>query len=508
MPHNDNINKKETDLDDLLRQSLLDLDESNPDHQQLLDDVADSVFSREWPVPVNKAKEAELLHGRKTAFPKWVWILSSLILVSGLVVVLMLMGRNRQVKESSSSPSSETVVPVSEPVATAPPIPVVAEQEHDPNGKVTEVVKESNESKQVNFPKHKHSIPKVTASEDNAVLTSSEVVEPVSSVVTDPKKDSVVQEKPVAAEEVKNTLPVLSDFEISEHMKQKAAMISRWKQLKLDDYSHIHVSSGKKMNFSDFYLKRGEVSNWDYDFFLKDLVLMKKQEEYEAARPQYDDWMNRMENPDVKFFIKDYFTCSQYGSYPVVCITTAGAKLYCEWLESEIINASKNSTVAIQVRLPYDDEWRFAANPEGKSYGTENGKIRSLFGGYKANFIGLQHSADGLLKNEAEFVKEKQGDVKEGHLHHQSKVNFTTTAMAFMMNNFGLFNMSGNVSEMVLVRYPEKNMPMRTIGGNWHSEKKFLEIKSGDEFNYNIQASPFIGFRPEVIITSKAASKK
>ncbi|MFL5751991.1 MAG: SUMF1/EgtB/PvdO family nonheme iron enzyme, partial [Bacteroidia bacterium] len=512
MPHNDNINTNDPKLDELLRQSLLDLDENDPEHQQLMDEVAESVFGREWPAPANKEREAQLLGaGKKFNFPKWVWILSSLFLTTGIVALFIFYTQNENEAENKLA---EVRNSVPENNADAFKATNISVKEESGDSMVAAQLKNvtddfSEESEEKNFTS-KGNDNKKNKLKPLQVNTVSPVTLANSSILTEIKekadlpancvKDSSLSEEKLPVKELRTGLPALTEMEISEQAERKAALINKWKQLKLEDYSHIHVSSNAGMKFSDFYLKRGEVSNRDYDIFLKDLILQGKVSEYEIAKPKYEEWIAKVKDDKLKFFIKDYFTCSQYANYPVVCISAEAAKLYCEWLEAQLISANTNSLLMVQVRLPYDDEWKFAARPakDGK-YGTDNGKIRSRKKGYKANFKNLQLNADALLNNDLLFEDVGEPLVQEEHFGKKArKVNFTTTSMAFMMNEFGLYNMSGNVSELVLYRRPDKNATMRTIGGNWNSEVKFLEINAGDEFKNNIQASPFLGFRPEI----------
>jgi hypothetical protein len=503
MPHNHNIN--DPNLDELLRESLLGLDENNPDHQKLMDEIAESVFSRDWPAPADKEKEAKLLNpAGKTSFPKWIWMLSSVALIALLGFLFVYLSRDEnkpsEIKREENvlveSPLTQNNIPPDDSAFSFTVVPAALSQE-------ATVVTEQNKAQNKKGNSEK---PKPGKTKENKVI----VPDPGKDLnlidnkeIANEKKDSATSEVPVVEQAKSTLLPQLSDAELSAHRAKKLALAKRWSQLKLDDYSHIHVSSNVKLPFRDFYMKRGEVSNADYDLFLKDLIIRNMEKEYLIAKPGYEDWLNKTNNAQVKTFIKDYFTCTQYLNYPVTCISADAAKLYCEWLEAEIINANKGAAVTISARLPYDDEWKFAANPMEKKYGTEGGKLKSLMGPYRANFKATQINPSELTNPDSEIKNDLNSGIEGWGETHRVKLNYTTTAMAFMMNEFGLYNMSGNVSEMVLYRKPDKNAIMRTIGGNWNSEKKFLEIGAGDEFSNKLLPSPFVGFRPEVIITSK-----
>ena len=59
-------------------------------------------------------------------------------------------------------------------------------------------------------------------------------------------------------------------------------------------------------------------------------------------------------------------------------------------------------------------------------------------------------------------------------------------------NNYGLYCMAGNVSEMII---NHQTLKPETKGGSWFSCDYFLEINADDEFGYDTNASPLIGFR-------------
>jgi formylglycine-generating enzyme required for sulfatase activity len=76
---------------------------------------------------------------------------------------------------------------------------------------------------------------------------------------------------------------------------------------------------------------------------------------------------------------------------------------------------------------------------------------------------------------------------------------FTTTKVdAYNPNDYGLYNMSGNVAEMI---WKFKTNTAGTKGGSWYSDVDHVKISAEDEYEGEIDASPFIGFRP--VFTAK-----
>ncbi len=87
MNPNNNINPSDFNLDDLLKQSFLDVDTNTKEGADMLDMASKSVFDKEWPAPQNLAKESELLKSQGKnlvkssvkGLSKFAWYLSGLV---------------------------------------------------------------------------------------------------------------------------------------------------------------------------------------------------------------------------------------------------------------------------------------------------------------------------------------------------------------------------------------------------------------------------------------------
>ena len=75
---------------------------------------------------------------------------------------------------------------------------------------------------------------------------------------------------------------------------------------------------------------------------------------------------------------------------------------------------------------------------------------------------------------------------------------FTAKVNSYNANDFGLFNMSGNVAEMVYDDYPSKNSG--TAGGGWMSNAEEIKILGPDPYQGLTEAHPNVGFR--VVMTA------
>lgn len=223
--------------------------------------------------------------------------------------------------------------------------------------------------------------------------------------------------------------------------------------------SGVTIVDGDSVSVQSFYMQASEVTNGDYKLFLDDLQLNGLTEAYEVAQVFSDKW--NLPNTDMKKIAANYFTHDAYKHYPVVNITQEGARMYCKWLEQKF----ESDGFKVQVRLPEITEWQYAAKGgnEQSIYAWEGNTLRNKKGIYMANFKTEKLSEDGSY--------------------------LTSISKSYFPNNYGIYNMCGNVTEWVSDTAMSK-------GGNWGSDEAFLKIEAKQEFGNSTGASPYIGFRP------------
>lgn len=233
-----------------------------------------------------------------------------------------------------------------------------------------------------------------------------------------------------------------------------------------------------------------ELSNFQYLEFITSLKNNNQQDKYTKMLPDTTKWSSSLQHnqPYVDF----YFRHPAYRNYPVVNITKEQANAYCEWLE-KILNERyasdpKHPVQKVDVRLPTDEEWQTAArggNPnaifpwEGE---TMRRTDKKWAGDMRANFVRGRGDYMGVA----------------GRLNDNADV--TAPVKSYWPNNFGLYNMSGNVAEMV--------QEGRTRGGAWRTRAPFLEINGPDYFEGITEANPAIGFRYFIEIVDFKPVKK
>ena len=194
---------------------------------------------------------------------------------------------------------------------------------------------------------------------------------------------------------------------------------------------------------------------------------------------------------------KKYFGHPAFGNYPVVGINWKQATAFCEW-RTNYMNGyleSKKRTAESNFRLPTEAQWEYASR---------GGKSQSPYpwgGPYLRNKKGC------LLAN-----------FKPGRGNYPEDGGFyTVRADAYWPNDFGLYNMAGNVAEWTSSLYFENGysfqhdmnpdirwnakesdpprMKRKVIrGGSWKDVGYFLQT-SARAYEYQDTAKSYIGFR-------------
>lgn len=194
---------------------------------------------------------------------------------------------------------------------------------------------------------------------------------------------------------------------------------------------------------------------------------------------------------------KRYFSHPAFGNYPVVGVSWVQATAFCEW-RTHYLNSfleSKKRAQESDFRLPTEAEWEYAAR---------GGRSQSMFpwGNYY-----LRNKKGCLLAN-----------FKPGRGNYPEDGGFyTVRADAYWPNDFGLYNMAGNVAEWTSslyyeggynfqhdmnpdIRYNAKDsdpprMKRKVLrGGSWKDVGYFLQTGTRS-YEYQDTAKSYIGFR-------------
>lgn len=281
--------------------------------------------------------------------------------------------------------------------------------------------------------------------------------------------------------------PKLTEEEIAITKKKKKAMLKALAKHDKDAYAFIPSGSfdynGKQVSAQAFYMGTTEVTNFEYRTFLFDLIIQGRKDEFLKAKPDQSAWKKEL-NDGGKAFEEHYFSHKAYDNYPVVNISREGAELYCKWLSQEVrkyVGDEKEGKYN-DVRLPLRAEWVKAASNEGKQlpYPWDGQYRRNSRGLFLANFT-------------RDLVKDQIDTSGWGNAIIYDNSDLTAPSKSFWPNALGLYNMAGNVAEMVYEGM-NKNEP-GTAGGSWRSSGDDIKIYAPDPYKGITEGKPTIGFR-------------
>ncbi len=293
-------------------------------------------------------------------------------------------------------------------------------------------------------------------------------------------------------------VPVLGEQWKKQIAKSKKEMVENL--LNHKGYSLAPTGSynrnGNTVSLQSFYIQQYEVSNSEYRTFLYDLIMQKRYAEFEQANVCSNCWVEEWKGASYNDPMDEhYFTHPAYDNYPVVNVPREGAKLYCTWLtqaaHDEQLRKDKTAAPVNDVRLPVDIEWEYAAHAGNDTtiYPWPGIYLRNAKGQFMANYCALKSDSAGKMRNDY---------ASDGAFH-------TAPRNSYFPNAWDLYNMAGNVSEMVVLMQPGASgqyVPagIACKGGNWVSLAQNIRIQAEEEYKDVTRPTPFIGFR--VVMTN------
>ncbi len=210
--------------------------------------------------------------------------------------------------------------------------------------------------------------------------------------------------------------------------------------------------------------------------------------------PDTTAWVNDFDNSYNEPYMRMYFAHPGYNDYPVVGVSWEQANAFCAW-RTNLLRASAGNRFIEPYRLPTEAEWEYAARA-GKnesSYPWDGDDTMADKGCFYANFKPL-----------------KGNYVKDGNL-------ISSRVGTYPPNEFGLYDMAGNVSEWTSTAYTEavdqytgdmnpdfrynaaKEDPYRmkrkiVRGGSWKDVSNFVRSDMR-MWEYQNEQRSYIGFR-------------
>lgn len=459
------MNSHSPNIEQLLRNEFLHLDFDRPENEMLLEEIADYCFNT--PGTYAPSPNTSVI---KQLFLKYGLYLSAV----ALVVAVSIFGLSKKANPSFVSGKK-----------TKPGTELNSEKVFNNNIRISD---QSSTSSSVPVAE---SIPSIKA-QPIATITHEEIICPQPTPFYLPYKYVPVKNHQ------DEYLPHLTPEEIKANEKQKKKMIDRLLKADKREWAYIPSGSmafrGESFSVQTFYMAVTEVTNLSYRTFLFDLLIHNRIDEFHRAKPHQSLWIERFRWSFNEPMKENYFSHPAYDHYPVVNITREGAEIYCEWLSEEAATAvKKNSKVRFpKVRIPFETEWVYAAKGKNNVAIYANGKdtLQNEAGCYLANFTCYKLKEATYDSTTHLWVSGSGGEM---HLNEDGGFH-TVNVSSYLANDFGLYCMAGNVSEMV---WDQQRTSMITKGGSWFSLDYYLRIDANEEYMFEKNnASPMIGFRP------------
>ena len=237
-----------------------------------------------------------------------------------------------------------------------------------------------------------------------------------------------------------------------------------------EDVFFTHDNVERTVTVQSFYLDQTEIANIHWLEYLFYIQRDSSEAFYLSALPDTTVWEKELAYNTP--YVSNYLRYPGFRYYPVVGVSWNQAVDYCRW-RTEAVNKQKaieyygedyidgdippveSGVYLPEFRLPTEAEWEYAAYGQvGNQFLDENQTQRRL---YPWDGRTLRSSKSGSVgKFQANF-KRGRGDYA-GIAGALNDAGFVTTSIyEYAPNDFGLYNMAGNVNEWVFDIYRPLN---------------------------------------------------
>jgi formylglycine-generating enzyme len=199
----------------------------------------------------------------------------------------------------------------------------------------------------------------------------------------------------------------------------------------------------RQVTVHSFYIDETEIANVDYKEFLFFMLKDSGEVMHSQLYPDTTVWLRDLAFNDP--YTQYYFAHDAFNTYPVVGVNWHQANEYAKWrtaiVNKTLLDADPESVLYPAYRLPTEAEWEYAARGllEQENYPWEGKSLRDQMGRFRANF----------KRGRGDYAGWAGGDGR----HYTDGYMITAPVRSFYPNDFGIYNMAGNVCEWTMDTY-------------------------------------------------------
>jgi formylglycine-generating enzyme required for sulfatase activity len=237
---------------------------------------------------------------------------------------------------------------------------------------------------------------------------------------------------------------------------------------------YVFVPSGREGDsiLPEYYISSIEVTNRQYRDFIQDLTDSGATEKLKIAMVDSMQWTKMF--PSCKAFVGYYFQDHAYDDYPVVNVSKKAAELYCQWITEKYNSTSRQKA---RFALPTELQWEYAAR---------GGNPKAIYP-WPGNSLTYEHRGKLHGTRMCNYLADTTVSLTDLR-RQRDTVDITAPSHSFMPNTYEIYNMAGNVAEMI------SDQPY-TKGGSFisHGDKMLISAYEDADLSHGW---PTIGFRP------------
>ena len=241
-----------------------------------------------------------------------------------------------------------------------------------------------------------------------------------------------------------------------------------------------------------------------------------------ADIPDTTVWKNEFgtpfDHPMWRYYFKGH---PAFSAFPIICVNWEQANRYCRWKTAEVNALLEDSPFEVEVRLPTESEWEYAALGGALVREIQGESFNSRLFPWDGNFMDANKSCGYKAHCNSGPIETPDYPL---FAHPYDGGLFTVRVGAYEANGFGLFQMAGNAAEWTADEIntapdlrprpgntgeanpavlPRPYAGYKIVkGGSWNDSPFYMQCGARRLQPAN-QGSFTIGFRPVCVIRKK-----